>query len=129
MNKYIVDAWAWIEYFIGSNYGLKVNDILEDPTAEVYTCAITIAEVVSKTAREKRNAEQAYDLLLSNSMIIKIDEENSKQAGLFHFKMRQTRKDFGISDAFVLAAANKLEAKIITGDPHFKGLKNVILIK
>lgn len=129
MNKFVVDAWAWIEYFRGSEYGAKVNDVLEDSTTEVYTCAITVAEVISKTARDGRDADAAYDMLLSNSQVIKIDEEFSKDAGLSHFKMRQTRKDFGIADAFVLAAANRLEAKIITGDPHFKGLKNAVLIK
>jgi predicted nucleic acid-binding protein len=94
-----------------------------------YTCAITVAEVISKTAREGRDVEAAYDMLLSNSQIIKVDEQISKQAGLIHVKMRQTAKDFGIADALILATANKLEAKIVTGDPHFKGLKNAVLIK
>jgi predicted nucleic acid-binding protein len=128
LNKYIVDAWAWIEYFRGTQYGAKLNDILEDPATDVYTCAVTVAEVISKTAREGRDVEAAYDMLLSNSQVIKIDEQISKQAGLFHFKMRQTKKDFGIADALILAAANKIEAKIITGDPHFEGLKDVIFI-
>ena len=128
MNKYIVDAWAWIEYFRGTEYGAKLNDILDDPTTDIYTCAITVAEIISKTSRENRDVETAYDMLLSNSQIIKLDEKISKQAGLIHFKMRQTSKDFGIADAFILAAANKLETKIITGDPHLKGLKNAILI-
>lgn len=129
MSKYIVDAWAWIEYFRGTEHGTKLNDILEDPNTDIYTCAITIAEIISKTAREGQNVEAAYDMLLSNSQIIKLDEQISKQAGLLHSKMRQTSKDFGIADAFILAAANKLEAKIITGDPHFKGLKNAIMIE
>ncbi|MCW3998664.1 MAG: PIN domain-containing protein [Candidatus Bathyarchaeota archaeon] len=128
MNKYIVDAWAWIEYFRGTEYGAKLKDILEEPTAEIYTCAISVAEIISKVAREKRDVEAAYDMLLSNSQIVKIDEQLSKQAGLFHSKMRQTTKDFGIADAFILAAAEKLQAKIVTGDPHFEGLKNTILI-
>lgn len=125
----MVDAWAWIEYFRGTEYGSKLNDILEDPATDIYTCAITVAEIISKTARDRRDVEAAYDMLLSNSQIIKLDEQISKQAGLFHSKMRQTSKDFGIADAIILAAANKLEAKIITGDPHFKGLKNAIMIK
>jgi predicted nucleic acid-binding protein len=129
LSKYIVDAWAWIEYFRGSEYGAKLNDILEDPTTDVYTCAITVAEVVSKTAREGRDAEAAYDMLLSNAQIIKIDEQTSRQAGLMHAKMRQTKKDFGIADAFVLATASKLRAKIVTGDPHFKDLDNAVMIK
>jgi predicted nucleic acid-binding protein len=129
LNKYIVDAWAWIEYFRGTEYGAKLNDLLEDPTTDIYTCTITVAEIISKTARENRDVEAAYDMLLSNSQIIKLDEQISKQAGLFHAKMRQTSKDFGIADAFILAAANKFEAKIITGDPHFKGLKNAMMLK
>ncbi len=129
MNKYIVDAWAWIEYFKGTQQGAKLNDIIEDPSTELYTCAITVAEIISKAARENRDVEAAYDILLSNSQIIKLDEQISKQAGLLHFKMRQTIKDFGIADAFILAAANKLKAKIITGDPHFKDTKNAIMIK
>jgi predicted nucleic acid-binding protein len=129
LNKYVVDAWAWIEYFRGTEHGAKLNDLLEDPSNEIYTCAITVAEIISKTTREGRDVEAAHEMLLSNSKIIKLDEQISKQAGLFHFKMRQTIKDFGIADAFILAAADKLEAKILTGDPHFKGVKNAIMIK
>lgn len=128
MNKYIADAWAWIEYFKGTQQGAKLNDIIENPSTELYTCAITVAEIISKAARENRDVEAAYDILLSNSQIIKLDEQISKQAGLLHFKMRQT-KDFDIADAFILATANKLKAKIITGDPHFKDTKNAIMIK
>ena len=129
MNKFVVDAWAWIEYFRGTEYGTKLNDILEDSTTDVYTCAITVAEIVSKIARDNRDTEAAYNIVVSNSQIVKLDEQISRQAGLIHYKMRQTCKDFGIADAFILAAANKLEAKIVTGDPHFKGLKNAIMIK
>ncbi len=128
-NKYIVDAGAWIEYFRGSEHGAKLNDILDDPATDIYTCAITIAEVICKIARDGRDVEAAYDMLLSNAQVIKMDEQISKQAGLLHSKMRQTRKDFGIADAFILATANKLRAKIITGDPHFKDLENTIMIK
>ena len=128
-NKYIVDAWAWIEYFRGSEYGAKLNDILDDPATDIHTCAITIAEVISKTARDGRDVEAAHDMLLSNAQVIKMDEQISRQAGILHSKMRQTRKDFGIADAFILATANKLKAKIITGDPHFKDLENTMMIK
>ena len=128
-SKYIIDAWAWIEYFRGSEYGAKLDDILEDPATEVFTCAITVAEVISKTAREGRDVEAAYDMLLSNAQVVKMDEQNSKQAGLLRAKMRQTTKDFGIADAFILAAADRLGAKIVTGDPHFKGFENTLMIK
>lgn len=93
-EKYIIDAYTWIEYLIATEAGKKVKTILEDASNETYTCAVTI-EVISKTAREERDIETAYDILTSNSEIIDIDEEISKQAGILHAKMRKTKKDFG----------------------------------
>ena len=129
MNSYVVDAWAWIEYLIGSEYGASLNEILENENAEVYTCAVTLSEVVSKVAREGKDVEVAYSLLLSNSQIVNADEELSKSAGLVHAEMRQKEKDFGLADSYVLATARKLKIKILTGDPHFKNLTEAMLIK
>ena len=129
MNKYVVDAWAWIEYLVGSEYGSKLNEILDDDGSEVYTCAVSLAEVVSKVAREGRDVEVAYSLLLSNSQIMNADEELSKQAGLLHAEVKQKEKNFGLADAYVLATAKKLKSKVLTGDPHFKNIKDAVLIK
>ena len=38
-------------------------------------------------------------------------------------------KDFGLADAYVLATAKMLKAKVLTGDAHFKNMKNLALIK
>lgn len=127
MTKHVIDAYAWIEYLDGSASGKKVVSLLEN-NDEVYTCAITLGEVVSKVARMGKDAKVAYDVLLSNSQIITVDEELSLQAGLIHCDMRKTQKDFGLADAYILATARKLKSKILTGDPHFKGVKEAIMI-
>ena len=129
MSSYVIDAYAWIEYLMGSEPGAKVNSVLENETSEVYTCAVTVAEVVSKVAREGRDIKIAYDVLLSNSQVINVDEELSKTAGLLHAEMRKKAKDFGLADAYVLATAQKLKSKVLTGDLHFKNVKGAILIK
>ncbi len=128
MNKYVIDAYAWIEYLIGSEIGAKVNAILEQENVEVYTCAVTVAEVISKVAREKQDIEKAYDLLLSNSQIVNADEELSKNTGALHAEMRKTEKNFGLADAYVLATARKLKSKVLTGDPHFKDLREAVML-
>jgi len=128
-ERYVIDAYAWVEYLMGSSAGEKVKSILERETNEVYTCAVTVAEVVSKTAREGREFETAYDILLSNSQIVNLDEEISKEAGVLHCEMRKTKRDFGLADAYVLAVARTVNAKVLTGDPHFRGLKEAILIR
>ena len=129
MSKHVVDAWAWVEYLIGSKFGAKLRDVLDEDGSEVYTCAVTLGEVVSKVAREGRDVEAAYTMLLSNSQVVDVDEELSKQAGLLHCEMRKTLKDFGLADAYMLATARKLKAKVLTGDLHFKGVKEAVLIR
>jgi len=129
MSKYVIDAYAWVEYLVGSEAGTKVRDLLEKENNEVYTCAVTLAEVISKAAREAQDTETVYTILLSNSQIVNIDEELSKEAGIIHAEIRKTNRDFGLADAYVLATARRTESRVLTGDPHFKGMKEAILIK
>lgn len=128
MNKYVIDSYAWIEYLDGTEAGLMVRKkLLKNP--EIYTSSISVAEVVSKTKRVKKDIDIAYNSILRNSFIINADEKISKEAGILHAEIRNKIKDFGLADAFVLATARMLNAKIITGDQHFKGFKEAILIK
>lgn len=129
MSDYVVDAWAWIEYLIGSKRGTMLKEIFEEENNEVNTCAVTLAEVTSKVAREGRDVEVAYTLLLSNSQVVNADEELSKQAGLLHAEMRRTERDFSLADAYVLATARRLKSKVLTGDTHFKNVKEAVFIK
>jgi len=128
-EKYVIDAYAWVEYLIGSRAGGKVKLVLEEENNEVYTCAVTVAEVVSKTAREGGNFQAAYDILVSNSQVVSVDEEVSKEAGVLHSEMRKSRRDFGLADAYVLAVAKRTGARVLTGDPHFRGVKEAVLLK
>jgi predicted nucleic acid-binding protein len=127
-SRYVVDSYAWIEYLDGTEIGRKVSDLIKENN-EIFTCVLTIAEVVSKAARKGKDVKIAYDVLNSNSKIIDADEELSLRAGLLHYEMRKTVKDFGLADAYILATAGKLKAKILTGDMHFKNMKEAVLIK
>jgi len=128
MSKHVIDAFAWIEYLDGTEAGRRVDALIEN-NDEIFTCAMTIAEVVSKVARKGKDVKAAYDVLSNNSQIVNVDEELSLEAGLIHFEMRKTLKDFGLADAYVLATARTLKSKVLTGDAHFKGLKEAVFIK
>jgi predicted nucleic acid-binding protein len=128
MTKHVIDAYAWIEYLDRSDAGRKVTAILENNDA-IYTCAVTLGEVISKVARVGKDTKVAYDILSGNSQIVIVDEELSLQAGLLHFEMLNNSKDLGLADAYVLATARKLKAKILTGDEHFKPVKEAVMIK
>ena len=124
--KVIIDSDAWVEYLDGSVKGRKVEQILSREDA--YTLPLTIAEVVSRAQRLHKDAALAYETLVTDSKITEIDAEISKEAGLFHAVVREKIKDFGIVDSFILVTARKINAKILTGDMHFKGFKEAILI-
>ena len=129
MNRaFIVDAYAWVEYLDGSSRGEKVRDIVEDEKNRVFTCAITIAEVVSKFIRREHDPRVAYDAMTSISIIVRIDEELSKLAGEKHAKSRKRVRDFGLADAYVLTCSDKLQAMILTGDMHFTGIPKTVFV-
>ncbi|MEM2094888.1 MAG: PIN domain-containing protein [Candidatus Bathyarchaeia archaeon] len=127
MDRYVIDAYAWIEYLTGSEAGRKVRSVIEEDS-EVYTCVVTVAEVISKVAREGGDVETAYEILTSNSQVVDIDSDFSKESGILHAKMRGTIRDFGLADAFVLTTARRTDSKILTADIHFKDIKEAILI-
>ena len=128
MGKYVIDASAWIEYLIGSEKG-KILDTLATESAEFYTNVLTIAEIVSVTKREGREISGLLDAVTGISRIFDIDFLFSKEAGELHAEQKEKIKNISYGDIFVMLTAKKLGAKIITKDPDFKGMKNVIFLK
>lgn len=127
--KYVIDSWAWVEYLIGSNSGEKVKQIIENKGNEIFTCILSIAEIASMTKREDRDSDSAYKAMLSLSKIYNIDNDLAKEAGLFHAEIKKTIKDFGLIDSFILSVAKRIKAKVVTGDEHFRTIKEAVFIK
>jgi len=125
--NYIIDSYAWIEYLDGTEKGEKVKEVLTEQNL-IHTTAITVAEVVSRAKRKDKDTVIAYQTVTTNSNVININSEIAKETGLLHAEIKKEIKDFGLADAFVLLTARKLGAKIVTGDPHFKGFEEAILI-
>ena len=127
MNRYIIDSWIWVEYFEGKSE--KVKDIIESENNEIYTTQITLSEIISVSKRKNKNVDEIFKSLIYLSKIYSGDLLFYKFVGELHSEIKKKIKDFGLADAFVLATARRLNAKIITGDPHFKGFKEAILLQ
>jgi predicted nucleic acid-binding protein len=128
MSKYVIDAYAWIEYLRGSEKGEKVKSIIENKQNEVLTSAITIAEVLSKFMRSNEDYYTPLKAINVLSRVIDVDEKTAVKAALAHAEMRKKINDFGLADAFVIAISKNLQAKIVTGDKHFQNIPNTIMI-
>lgn len=125
--RFVIDSYAWIEYFRGGERGTKAKNYIE--SKEGATSVISIAELKEKYLREGWSYF-ASDLLFISSIttIVPLDKEIATSAGEINFERKKKVKDWGMSDAIVLATARKTSAKVVTGDAHFKDLKESIFI-
>ncbi len=102
--------------------------IVENPSNDIFTSSSTIAEIVSKFLRTNKDFKIALNCINSISIIINVSHEISVLAGRIHYESKKKNRDFGMLDAFVAAAARKIDAKILTGDDDFKHFKEAVLI-
>jgi predicted nucleic acid-binding protein len=128
MTRYVVDSWAWMEYLDGSVPGEKVKQSVGDGDNEIFTHVVSIAEIVSKVRRRGKDAGVAWSAITTNSKIFTLTEKDSEDAGLLHAKIKSKLANFGLADAFVLSAARKLGAKVLTGDPDFADIEDVVML-
>jgi predicted nucleic acid-binding protein len=127
MTRYVVDSWAWIEYLEGSVAGQKVREVIADERNEIFTHVVSLGEIVSKVRRSEKDADVAWAAITTNSKVFAL-EKDSKDAGLLHAKMVSKGSHFGLADAFVLSAARKLGAKVLTGDPDFADVEDAVMV-
>ena len=128
MARFVVDAYAWIEYLEGSEKGKKVSILIENELNDVFTSSSTVAEIVSKFLRSKKNIKIALNCIDSMSTVVNVNREIGSLAGQIHFEAKKKIKDFGMLDAFVAATARSVNANILTGDPHFRNFKEAVMI-
>ncbi len=128
MTKFVIDAYAWIEYLEGSSQGYIVKGLLFS-NHEILTHAVTMAEVVSRIKRKGFDGEAAFRAIQGLSQIIPADADFCKEVGLIHAQTRAKVPGFGLADAFVLVLARRVGGKIVTGDPHFKSEKGVLFLE
>jgi len=128
--KYVIDSYAWIEYFMGTKTGEKVKPIIEN-TEEKITPTICLAEIYAKTLRVENGelAEKQRIFIKEKSALAPLDEKTAVEAAMLTSKLKREIPGWGLADSIVYATALIKKAEVVTGDEHFKKLKNVTFIK
>ena len=125
---YIVDSHAWVEYFAGSNAGLVLKKLLDNKNHKFITMECTISELKCYCLRANQYFDRMLDILKKNSIILPVLASHWLEAAKIRHDIRKKIKDFGLIDALLVAKQNEMRYMIISGDPHFKSLKNVIYL-
>ncbi|MEM2593499.1 MAG: type II toxin-antitoxin system VapC family toxin [Candidatus Bathyarchaeia archaeon] len=135
MVKIVVDTYGWIEIFLGSESGKRTKEIIEKGE-EVYTPDIVGAEIARKYLREGVGEQEVLERLTvieESSEIVPISKRIAFEAAKCYMElMEKARLEKlrapSLFDAIILATARALNAKLVTGDEHFRGMDGIIWI-
>ena len=133
-SNYVIDAYAWIEYFRASEYGEVAKEYIENPDS--VTPSIVVSEVSRKLQKETELGNETpegrlkrLEFINATSQVVNLDFELAVAAGKTACEMNKKEKGWGLADAIVLCTARNLGGKVVTGDEHFRSLEEVIFIK
>ncbi|MEM2941182.1 MAG: type II toxin-antitoxin system VapC family toxin [Thermoproteota archaeon] len=133
--EYVIDAYAWIEYFRGSKPGEEAKHYIEEENSATPT--IVIAELSRKLLKEvERGVETVegrrakLEFVGTVTETVDLSRDIAELSGEIDIERKNRVSNWGLADSIILATARKSNAKVVTGDKHFADLKNeAIMIK
>jgi len=132
--NYIIDAYAWIEYFKASKQGEVAKKFIENEHS--VTPTIVISEISRKLSQQiqigKETCEgsaQRLDFIRDTTRIADLDFETAAEVGKITQELKSQTKDWSLADLIILCTARNLSGKVVTGDEHFHMLDDTIFIR
>nr|MDO8100754.1 PIN domain-containing protein [Candidatus Njordarchaeota archaeon] len=119
----LLDSSIWLSYFYAEMSDVK--EMIESDTI-LYTSSLTIFEVKRKLNRDRqtKKMQKVMDFIKERGMIVDVTEEIAENAADLSAKF-----EMHAMDALIYACALSVNAQLITGDPHFRGIEGVKLIE
>jgi ribonuclease VapC len=127
---FILDSYALLAYLGGEPGEVRVKEILHDASLDeirVLMSLINLGEVVYITERERGMAKAQDVLAMVEQLpieVLPVDRQTVLAAA--HVKANHP---VAYADAFAIEAAQKLEGSLITGDPEFETVQELIQIE
>ena len=126
----ILDAYALVAFLADEPAADRVEELLRDRHDPAAVSAVNLAETVDVLVRRYGHSPEAVsarlDWLLAAPMrVIEADETSGRAAGRIRAeRYHRTEAPISLADAFALATASLLEARLATADP---GLASVAI--
>lgn len=127
LKNFILDSWALLAFFKKEPCFSKIEFLFrraEKEEIKLFLCLINWGEIYYKILRHfgKDKVEEVAELIEYLPIeILNVDKELVKLAAI-----KKASGGVSYADCFVLAMAEILKGKVVTGDPEFKKLKDKI---
>ena len=112
--KYVIDSYAWIEYFNASKYGEVAKEYIE--SGNCVTPSIVVSEISRKLQKEIEDGDETIEgrlkcleFISATSQVVDLDFELAVTAGKTDLAMKKKAKGWGLADSIVLCTARSLE--------------------
>ena len=132
--SYVIDTYAWIEYFKASPMGEAAREYIEGEHS--VTPTIVISEISRKLTKDVAFGNETHEgrakrleFIRATSRIVDLNFETAVEAGRINEGLKQEMNGWGLADSIVLCTAGILKGKVVTGDEHFRHLDNVVFVK
>ena len=129
----MIDTYAWVEYLLGSKAGVKARSYVEGGSA--LTPSIVLCELrrwylreIEAGRRSQREMQTHFAYIESTTEVVPLDGSLALQAGETDFLMKKRVKDWPMADSIIYATAKTRSAQLVTGDPHFETLEDIVFI-
>lgn len=129
----MIDTYAWVEYLLGSKTGVKARSYIEGGRS--LTPSIVLSELrrwylreIEAGRRSQREMQTHFAYIESITEIVSLDGPLALQAGETDFLMKKRIKDWPLADSVIYATAKSRSAMLVSGDPHFETLEDIVFI-
>ncbi len=128
--RYVIDSYAWLEYFMGTGKGEKAKAIIDSGEHEKLTPSICLAEVYAKVVKleGEGGAEERRAFMKAGSAFVPLNEGIAVNAAKLDVSLKRSVEWWGLADSIVLATARFTGSMVLTGDSHFEKLDDVEFI-
>ena len=131
--KIAIDSYAWIEIFSGTQKGKRALEAIDEADG-VLTPEIVLSEVARKYLREGVDESKAMERIATireASEIVGVDASTAVESAKMYLMLERNAKEKSLArpslfDGIVLAIARVNQAKVLTGDQHFKNLEDTL---
>ncbi len=123
-SSILVDSFAWLEILKGSDRGKNALDAIKRSN-DVFTSVLNIYEIKYRIEqiRDEETADDYIKTLKSHTKVLNVDEEIATEGARVRLKHK-----LGAVDSLLLATARVHGLKILTGDMHFEGMDEAVMI-